>query len=177
MQSAGNDDAGVLCERHCGFDGFQARGNDLRTVCVVGMEERLEAGLVSAPGLKRRRPTGQEVAEQNGVVLVEPVQGLRIVLLEGMGEAVGEADLVVDQFASALGQADQRTHADALRPERCKSLWVAYQKVQSQFGIRGIVLGTAGLEGLAILGKSQWVDRKEHQKVVLLQCIDYRSFG
>src|ERR1019366_3166055 len=141
------------------------------------MEERLEARLVSSLRLQQRRPTGQEVAEQHGVVLVEPFQRLRIVLLERVGQAVGQAGLVVDQFASALRQANQRTHGDALRLERRKSLWVTHQKIQSQFGIGGIVLGPAGLESLAILGKRQRVDRKEYQEVVFLKCIDDRPFS
>src|SRR4029077_9774814 len=98
-QSAGNDDARILGKWHSGFDGNEAPGDELWTVCVVGMEKGLEAGLVSALRLQQRRPTRQEVAEQHGVVLVEPFQGLRIVLLEGVGQTVGQASLVVDQFA------------------------------------------------------------------------------
>jgi hypothetical protein len=67
-----------------------------------------------------------------------------------------------------LRQANQRTHGDALRLERRKSLWVMHQKIQSHFGIGGIVLGPARLESLAILGKRQRVDRKEYQEVVFL---------
>jgi hypothetical protein len=126
-----------LRKRHSGFDGNEAPGDDLWTVCVVGMEKGLEAGLVSAPRLQQRRPTGQEVAEQHRVVLLEPLQGLRIVLLERVGQAVCYAGLVVDQFASALRQTNQRTHGDALRLERRKSLWVTHQKIQSQFGVGG----------------------------------------
>jgi hypothetical protein len=105
----------TLGERRSGFDGGQATGDELSSVCVVGMEEGFEADLVSTLRLQQRRPTGQEVAEQHGVALVEPFQNLRIVLLERVGQAVGQAGLGVDQFASALRQANQRTHGDALR--------------------------------------------------------------
>lgn len=76
----------------------------------MGEEEFPDAGLVCTLGLKQGRPAGQEVAEQHVVVLIEPVQGLRVVLLEGVGQAIAQAGFVVDQFAPALGQADQGTH-------------------------------------------------------------------
>ena len=54
---------------------------------------------------------------------------------------------------------------------------MAHQKIQRQLGIGRIVLGPAGLEGFAVLGKGQRVDRKEHEEVVLLQRVDDRSLG
>lgn len=61
----------------------------------------------------------------------------------------------VHQLTPAFGQADQRAHRGALRLQRRKALWMTHQKVQSQLGIRGTVLSTAGREGLAILSEAK----------------------
>lgn len=164
-------------ERHGGFDGIEACANDLRAATVVGIEERLDACLASALDLKKRRPAGQEIAKQDGVALFEPFQGLRIALLEGVGQAVGQAGLIGDQLATTLGQANQSTHGDALRLKRRKSLPVAHQQIQSQLGIGRIVLGSAGLERFAIFGQGQRIAWKEHEEVILLERVDNRPLG
>lgn len=64
-----------------------------------------------------------------------------------------------------------------MRLKRGKSLRVTNQKIQSQFGIRGIILGAAGFEGLPVLGQRQRVDREEDEEVVLLKRIDDRPLG
>src|ERR1700674_137563 len=76
-----------------------------------------------------------------------------------------------------LGQAEQGAHGHTLRLQRRKSLWMSQQKIEGKFGVGGIVLGPAGLEGFAILGQSRWVDWKEHEEVVLLQRVDDRALG
>src|SRR5262249_17752645 len=76
-----------------------------------------------------------------------------------------------------FGEAEQGAHARALRLQRGKSLWVPHEKIQGKFGIGGIVLGATGFEGLTVLGQGRRVDRKEHQEVVLLQCIDNWALG
>jgi hypothetical protein len=55
----------------------------------VGIEERLEAVDARTLGLSQRWPARQEVEEENGIPLFEPVQGLGVILLEGVGQAVG----------------------------------------------------------------------------------------
>ena len=54
---------------------------------------------------------------------------------------------------------------------------MAHQKIQSQFGIGWIVLGSAGLEGFTIFGKRQRIDREKHKEVVFLERVDDRSLG
>ena len=149
----------------------------VRAPAVVGIEEGFQTGGSSALDLSERWPAGQEVAEQDGVTLVKPVERLRIVLLEGMGQAIGEASLVADQLTTVFGEAEQCAHVLALRLQRGKSLWVSHEKIQGQFGIGGIVLGATGFEGLTVLGQGRRVDGKEHQEVVLLQRVDNWALG
>ena len=108
---------------------------------------------------------------------IKAVERLRIVLLEGMGQAIGEASLVGDQLTTLFGEAEQCAHVLALRLQRGKSLWVAHEKIQGKFGIGGIFLGATGFESLTLFGKSRRVDGKEHQEVVLLQCVDNWALG
>jgi len=90
MQATGHDDAQVFGKRYGGFDALKASADDLGAAAVVGMEERLETRLASALDLSQRRPASQEVAKEDRVRILEPVESLRIVLLEGVGQAVGQ---------------------------------------------------------------------------------------
>ena len=62
-------------------------------------------GLAGALDLFERWPAGQEVAEQRRVRVSKPVERLRKVLLQGVGQAIGEAGLVADQPAALFDQA------------------------------------------------------------------------
>ena len=53
---------------------------------------------------------------------------------------------------------------------------MAHEVVHCELGIGGIVLGAAGHKGFAVLGQALWIDGKEDQEVVFLQCGDDRSF-
>src|ERR1019366_9714530 len=143
----------------------------------MGVEESLQAGTSSAHDLSERWPAGEKVAEQDGVTLVKPVQCVRIVLLEGNGQAIGESRLVVDQLTTMLGEAAQGAHLHALWLQRGKSLRVPNEKIQGKFGIGWIVLGAAGREGLTVFGQRQRGDGQEHKEVVFLQCVNDRAFG
>ena len=160
-----------------GVAALMASSRVLSAPPVVSIEEGFHSAGSSALDLSECWPAGQEVAEQDGVTLIKPVERLRIVLLEGMGQAIGEASLVGDQLTTLFGEAEQCAHVLALRLQRGKSLWVAHEKIQGKFGIGGIVLGATGFESLTIFGKSRRVDGKEHQEVVLLQCVDNWALG
>ncbi len=71
----------------------------------MGMEERLKSCPAGAPDGQQRRPAGQEVAEQHRVSLLEPLQRLRVILLERVTQPVGKPVLVADQVAAPLDQA------------------------------------------------------------------------
>ena len=54
---------------------------------------------------------------------------------------------------------------------------MAQQQIERELGIGGIVLGAAGVEGLAVLGQGRRIDREEHEEVIVLQRVDDRSLG
>jgi hypothetical protein len=59
---------------------------------------------------------------------------------------------------------------------RFSLITVAKEELELQLGVRGIILGLARGEGLAILGQ-RGIDREQDQKVVLLQGIDEGALG
>ena len=46
---------------------------------------------------------------------------------------------------------------------------MAEQKLQGEFRIRGVILGAAGREGIAVSSQRRRLNRKEHEEVVLEQ--------
>ena len=95
---------------------------------------------------------------------IKAVERLWIVLLEGMGQAIGEASLVGDQLTTMFGEAEQCAHVLALRLQRGKSLWVAHEKIQGKFGIGGIVLGATGLKASRYLARVEGLMGKSTKK-------------
>src|ERR1035437_805050 len=89
MQPTWHDDTRVIGKWYSGLDGIEASANDLGPAAVVGVEERLEAGLASALDLSQRWPAGQEVAKEDRVRILEPVEGLRIVMIRGIDRKSG----------------------------------------------------------------------------------------
>ena len=84
---------------------------------VVLPEEGAQAGLARALGLLQGRPVGEEVAEHQGVLVLEPIEHLGEVLLERVGDAVGQPAHVIDEHATLLDQPLQHTHRAALGVE------------------------------------------------------------
>jgi hypothetical protein len=50
------------------------------------------------------------------------------------------------------------------------------QEFKLQFGVSGIVFGTAGSEGCAVLGQGPRVDGEQDQECIFTQGIDERAF-
>ena len=84
--------------------------DDLAVAQVVFMEECREAGLARALRLLESGPAGEEVAEHHGVLIAEPIEHLRKILLEGVGYAIGNARGIADQGATLLDQTLQGAH-------------------------------------------------------------------
>src|SRR5215475_2932163 len=122
-------------------------------------------------------PALQEVAEEQRVTVLEPVQRLREVVLERAAQAVGDAGLVANEIAPLLDQRGQGSHWRALRFKRLQLLWVAYQQLERDLGIAGVILGAAGNECLTILSQHGWIHGKQHQELIALQRMHQRAFG
>jgi len=67
---------------------------------VVRVKEALESGAAGLAGGFGGRPALEEVAEQRAVLVGKPLKRLREVVLQGAGDAIGDAGLIIDQTAA-----------------------------------------------------------------------------
>ena len=123
------------------------------------------------------RPATQEVAEDCGVFLLKPLQHMREIVLEGTGQAVGEPYFVADHAATVFDELCEGAHRGALWLERLQLVAMGQQQFELEFGIRRVVFGPAGRKGFAIPRQRQRIDRKEDEKVILVQGRDNGPFG
>jgi len=79
------------------------------------LEEGSQTGLARALGVLERRPAGEEIAEHQRVFVLEPLERLRKVLLEGGTDAIGETAHVLDQRTTLLDEQLERSHRGAVR--------------------------------------------------------------
>ncbi len=89
--------------------------------------------------------------------------------LERVREAVGDAHAVLHEVAPLYDQAAQLSHGDAVAAEWCDALGVTTEQVERELGVRGIVLGIARHEGLAVPSERARVDGEDDDEVVLQQ--------
>jgi hypothetical protein len=130
------------------------------------------AGQGSAPGELygfEGGPLRQKVAEEDRVLVVKPWEDVREVVFQGTGEAMGEAHVVAHEAAPLLDEWLTGTPVGALRGEGLQRVARGAPELEREFGVRGGVLGVAGREGVAILGKGEGVHGQEHEAVVLPQ--------
>ena len=152
-----------------GFDGVDALCNNVRRAHVVVAEEGFQRG---APGELHRfegRPAAQKVTEDVGVFVLEPLEHLREIVLQGAREAVGESYFISDHAAAAFDELVERTHRGALRLEGLELVTMGEEQFELEFGVGGVVFGPAGGEGFTIPRQRQRIEGKEDQKVILAQ--------
>src|SRR3990170_8952624 len=99
------DDGLVRGERPLRADGLDALVDDRLLANIVSMEERNEGFAAGALRGQQGRPTFDEVCEDGGLLVTKPLQNLRKVLLEQVGDAIGESHAILDQVAAALDEA------------------------------------------------------------------------
>ena len=92
---------------------------------------------------------GQKVAEDDGVLVVEPLQDVGEVVLQGTGKASREAHVVADQAAAMFDKLFEGTHRGALGLEGLEFVAMLEQELKLECRISGVVLGVAGREGFA----------------------------
>jgi hypothetical protein len=112
------------------------------------------------------RPLGEEVAEQQSIFVLKPLQDMREVVFQGTREAIGDAHFVADHTAAMFDELRQGTHRGALGVKGLKFVAMLEQEFKLQFGVSGIVFGVAGREGFAVLGQGPRVDGKQDKEVV-----------
>lgn len=82
-QSAGFDDGGIVRQRSGALDRIDALFDELFLTDVVLMEETLERGAPRLMSGFERGPALQEVAEEDAVLVGEPLQRLGKIVLQG----------------------------------------------------------------------------------------------
>ena len=136
---------------------------------VVAAEEGGEGLGSGALDELEGRPALDEVGEDGSLLVAEPVENLREVGLQGGGDAIGDADAILDQGATSLDEAPERAHGDALGLEAGELVGVSEQELQSELGVGGVVLGAAGGERRAVASEGLGLDGEEDEEVVLEQ--------
>jgi hypothetical protein len=151
------------------LDGLDALVDDVGVAHMMGAEEALEGGAARQLGGFEGRPLGEEIAEDGGVFVVEPLEDVREVVLQGTGKAIREAHFVAHEAAAMFDEVLEGTHVGALGVEGVEFVAMREQKLTLEFGVRGVVLGVAGGEGLTVSREGTGIDGKEHEEVILAQ--------
>src|SRR5205814_525807 len=161
------DDGSVGGQRLLGCDGVDAAVDDGGAANAVGVEE-VDDGL--APGalsIEQGRPPLDERDEDVGLFVAKPVENLREIGLECVGQPVRETHAILNEVAPGLDETPERAHVRALATQASELLGMAAQELERDSGVGRIVLGPAGREGAAVLGEGAWVDGKDDEEVVL----------
>src|SRR5262249_7308755 len=112
-------------------------------------------------------PAFEEVGEDAGVLVAEPLEDLREVGFQRVRDAIGYSRAVMHEIASRLDQSSERTHLGAFRLQSLELVSVPNQKLERDLGVSWVVLGSTGREGSAIARERRGLDRKKHEDVVL----------
>jgi hypothetical protein len=143
----GRDDP-VIGGEGCGcLDGLETLGDDIGIAHMMRMEEGFKDG--TARALHR---------------------------LEGPGQAVSDPHFVTDHTATVLDELCEGAHGGALRPEGLQRVAMGEPQFELEGGVRRVVCGPAGREGVALPRQHQGMDWEEDQKVILAQGRDQRPF-
>jgi len=119
---------------------------------------------------------GEEVTEERGVCVVKPWQGVREVVFQRTGEAVGQAHVVADQTAAMCDAWLERTHRGAWGVEGLEFVAMREQELELQFRVRGVIFRMTGSKGFAVLSQGTRIDGEQHQELVFPEGIDERAF-
>jgi hypothetical protein len=159
------DDALISRQWSRALDGLDALVDDVGIAHVVGAEEVLQGGAACKLGGFEGRPLGEEVTEERSVFVVKPWQGVREVIFQRSGEAVGQAHCVADQTAAMFDEWLERTHPGALGDERLKLGTMLEQELERQFSVSGVVFRRTGSEGFAVLGQGHRIHGEPNQEL------------
>jgi hypothetical protein len=174
---SGGDNTRLGGQRGGTLDGLEARVDDVDIASMRGAEEALEGGAARELGGFERRSWGENVADEGGVLVVTPLSGVREVVFQGTGAAVGEAPVVADHAAALVDEVRKGTHGGALGGKGRQGVARLAQACTWPFGGSGIVLGRAGSAGCAVLGQGPRGDGEQDQEGRWTQGVDERACG
>ena len=169
QEGIGGDDALIGSQRGGALDGVEALVDNISVAHVMVAEEALQGGASRQLHGLEGRPLGEEGAEDGGVFVVEPLQGVRKVVFQGTRETIRDAHFVPDQAAAMFNELFEGAHGGTLGLKGFELIAMLEQEFKLELGVSGVVLGLAGCEGFAIPRQCQGVDGKEHEEVILSQ--------
>jgi hypothetical protein len=108
----------------------------------------------------------QNVAEDERVLVVKPLEDVREVVLQGTGEGSSEAHVVANEAAPMVDEWLKDTHVGTLRGEGLKCGAMGEQELELEFGVRRVILGVAGRDSFALPREGEWGNGKAHEAVV-----------
>jgi hypothetical protein len=168
-EGMGGDAAFSGGQRRRALDGVAALGDDLSVAPVMVAEEACQGGASRQWYGLEGRPWGEEVAEDGGIVVVEPLPHRRTGVFQGTGEAIGEAHVVSDQAAAMFDALCEGAHGRTLGLKGLELLAMRAQEFKEEFGVRGVVRGLAGGEGLALPRQHEGIDGTEYDDGALIE--------
>jgi len=171
-EGIGGDEAFIGGQRRSALDDVEALGDDISVAHVRVAEEVLQGRASRQLHGLEGRPGGEKVAEDGGIFVVEPLQPMRKVVFQGTGQAIREAHVVSDQAAAIFHEWCRGAHGRTLGLKGRERIAMLEPEFKEEFGVRGVVLGLAGGEGLAIPRQHEGIEGQEHKEVVLAQRID-----
>jgi hypothetical protein len=149
QEGSGGDDA-LIGGQGCGvLDGTEALVEDVGVAHVMVVEDAFQGGATGERHGFEGGPLSQKIAEDERVLLVKPWEDVREVVLQGAGEAMGEAHLVANEAAAMLDEWLKGAHVGALRRAGVKCVAMCAQELELEFGVSGVVLGVAERERFA----------------------------
>src|SRR5262245_14423446 len=154
-------------QRGATLDGVDALVDDFRVAYVMVAEEALQGGASRQLHGLQGRPLGEKVAEDGGVFVLEPLQDMRKVVFESTGEPIREAHLVPAEAAARGHELFEGTHGRTLGLQGLELITMLEQELKLEFGVSGVILGFAGGQCLTIARQREWMNGKEHEKVML----------
>jgi hypothetical protein len=172
QEGIGGDDAFIDGQRRRALDGVAAWGDDLRVAHVRVAEEAFQGGASRQLYGLEGRPLREEVAEDGGSFVVEPLQHMRNGVFQGTEKTIRDAHVVSDQAAAMFPELFEGTQNRTLGLKGLERIAMREQACKEEFGGSGVVLGLAGGAGLALPCQHEGIDGKEHQQVILAQRID-----
>ena len=123
------------------------------------------------------RPAAQKVTENMGIFVLEPLQHLGEIVLQGAREAVGNPHCIPDHAAAVFDELVERAHRGTLRLERLERVAMGEEQCALECGIGGVVCGPAGRKGVTIPRQRQRIEGEEDEKVIRAQGRDQGPFG
>jgi len=169
QEGMGGDEAFIGGQRHRARDGVEAWGDAISVAHVMVAEAAFQGRASRQLYGLAGRPWGEDVAEDGGILVVEPWQHLRKVVFQGTGQAIREAHVVADQAAAMFHALCEGAHGRTLGLKRRELIAMLAQECKEACGVSGVILGLAGGEGLAIPRQHEGSDGKEHKEIVLAQ--------